>query len=183
MYLPSCPQTETGPSRAEELAVFSEIWWHWAQSSPEHSLRGWPRTPERRQRQRQPGWRGTNERATFAQCQRTCLSNTVNHMKTGTGRNELTLFCEKAKKHQHFLFSSYELIKLFPPATSLYSRFGFCFWKTTVSFSSNLRQENTFLRLKIHTSTMRKSSQHQALVKYLTKPYATHFKSISRMKT
>lgn len=29
---------------------------------------------------------------------------------------------------------------------------------------------------------MRKSSQHQALVKNLTKPYAHHFSSISRMK-
>lgn len=38
-------------------------------------------------------------------------------------------------------------------------------------------------KMKIHTSTMMKSSQHQALVKYLTKPYATHFNSISRMKT
>ncbi|TNN61551.1 hypothetical protein EYF80_028296 [Liparis tanakae] len=38
------------------------------------------------------------------------------------------------------------------------------------------------LHFFIHTSTMRKSSQHQALVKYLTKPYATHFSSISRMK-
>ncbi len=55
--------------------------------------------------------------------------------------------------------------------------------KLTITTVSVILCSTYYIESKVEpTSTIIKSSQHQRLVKYLAKPYATHFSSISRMK-